>query len=131
MTEDDANLLGPVIVTASAAEPDIDTFRATSIECPTCDAWVGWACKGKNYGYHAAGYHPAREKIAAQLNGCCGIPARTLPACDLPWGHEGRMHGNGGDGFYAQEYDAEHEARQGVRRAAVQARTKEQPEEQP
>jgi len=38
---------------------------ATDVECPTCDTWVGWACKGKNYGYHAAGYHPARERAAA------------------------------------------------------------------
>ena len=38
----------------------------TSVECPTCDAWVGWACNGANYGYHAAGYHPAREKAAAR-----------------------------------------------------------------
>ena len=32
----------------------------TDIECPTCGAWVGWACEGDDYGYHAAGYHPAR-----------------------------------------------------------------------
>ena len=110
----------------TAAEKQNDAFRATSVECPTCDAWVGWACNGDDYGYHAAGYHPAREQIAAQLNGPCGIPAYTLPACDLPWGHDGRMHGNGGDGFYAEDYDAEHEARQPVRRAAIQARAKEE-----
>lgn len=39
---------------------------ATEIECPTCGAWVGWACNGNNYGYHAAGYHPARERAAAR-----------------------------------------------------------------
>ena len=38
--------------------------HATDIECPTCSAWVGWACEGKNYGYHAAGYHRARERAA-------------------------------------------------------------------
>jgi len=38
--------------------------HATDVECPTCYAWVGWACKGKNYGYHAAGYHPSRQKAA-------------------------------------------------------------------
>jgi len=31
-----------------------------SVECPTCHAWVGWACTGSGYGYHAAGYHPSR-----------------------------------------------------------------------
>lgn len=29
---------------------------ATDVECPTCGAWVGWACEGSDYGYHAAGY---------------------------------------------------------------------------
>ena len=42
----------------------------------------------------------------------CDIPARTLPPCDLPWGHDGDMHANGGDGFYAVEYDDEHRRRQ-------------------
>ena len=46
----------------SAMKVSVD---ATDVECPTCDTWVGWACKGKNYGYHAAGYHPARERAAA------------------------------------------------------------------
>lgn len=36
----------------------------TSVECPTCFAWVGWACKGPEYGAHCAGYHPARAKKA-------------------------------------------------------------------
>lgn len=38
---------------------------ATSVECPTCGAWVGWACEGEDYGCHADGYHPARERAAA------------------------------------------------------------------
>jgi hypothetical protein len=42
----------------------------------------------------------------------CGIPARTLPPCDLEWGHDGDMHCNGGDGFYARDYEVEHHARQ-------------------
>jgi hypothetical protein len=46
----------------------------------------------------------------------CGIPARTLPPCDEEWGHDGDMHGNAGDGFYAHEYDAEHHRRQRERR---------------
>lgn len=37
---------------------------ATSVEGPVCYAWVGWACEGPNYGYHAAGYHPARQRAA-------------------------------------------------------------------
>ena len=41
----------------------------------------------------------------------CNIPARTLPACDLEWGHEGDMHANAGDGFYAREYDEVHRSR--------------------
>jgi hypothetical protein len=43
---------------------DINFIDATEVECPTCDAWVGWACKGPNYGYHAAGYHRSRERAA-------------------------------------------------------------------
>ena len=38
--------------------------HATDVECPTCNAWVGWACKGPDYGYHAAGYHPSRQRAA-------------------------------------------------------------------
>ena len=43
---------------------DVSFIDATSVECPTCGAWVGWACEGRNYGYHAAGYHRTREKAA-------------------------------------------------------------------
>lgn len=39
---------------------------ATDVECPTCGAWVGWACEGADYGYRAAGYHPSRERAAAR-----------------------------------------------------------------
>jgi hypothetical protein len=42
----------------------------------------------------------------------CGIPAMTLPPCDLPWGHDGERHANEGDGFYAREFEAEHRRRQ-------------------
>lgn len=45
----------------------------------------------------------------------CGIPARTLPPCDLEWGHDGDMHGNRGDGFYAAQHLAEHRRRQAER----------------
>lgn len=37
---------------------------ATDVECPTCHARVGWACNGRDYGYHAAGYHPSRQRAA-------------------------------------------------------------------
>jgi hypothetical protein len=47
----------------SESSGDVDP---TIVECPTCHAWVGWACEGRNYGYHAAGYHPARERAAAR-----------------------------------------------------------------
>ena len=30
----------------------------------------------------------------------------------MVWGHEGDMHGNAGDGFYARDYDIEHHRRQ-------------------
>lgn len=46
----------------------------------------------------------------------CGIPARTLPPCDLEWGHDGDMHANAGDGFYARDFDEEHARRQHERR---------------
>ncbi len=42
----------------------------------------------------------------------CAIPAKTLPPCDLEWGHAGEVHANGGDGFYAREYAEEHHKRQ-------------------
>ena len=37
---------------------------ATDVECPVCGAWVDWACEGPDYGYHAAGYHPSRQRAA-------------------------------------------------------------------
>ena len=40
--------------------------NVTSVECPTCGAWTGWACEGRDYGYHAAGYHRARVRAAAR-----------------------------------------------------------------
>ena len=42
----------------------LPAVHATDVECPTCGAWVGWACEGPRYGYHAAGYHPARQRAA-------------------------------------------------------------------
>lgn len=42
------------------------SIDATDVECPTCDAWVGWACEGDDYGYHGAGYHPSRQRAADQ-----------------------------------------------------------------
>lgn len=47
----------------------------------------------------------------------CDIPAGTLPPCDMEWGHEGDMHGNAGDGFYAREFVGEHHRRQRERAA--------------
>jgi hypothetical protein len=52
----------------------------------------------------------------------CGIPARRLPPCDLEWGHDGDMHVNEGDGFYAREYLGEHHRRQSVVRKRRQSR---------
>lgn len=46
----------------------------------------------------------------------CGIQAAGgmigRAACDMPWGHEGEVHFNGGDGFYARQHDKEHRRRQ-------------------
>jgi hypothetical protein len=55
----------------------------------------------------------------------CDIPAKTLPPCDLEWGHDGTMHANAGDGFYAREYEEEHRRRQRERepRIAVKVNT--------
>lgn len=47
----------------------------------------------------------------------CGIPAQTLPPCDLPWGHDGDRHANAGDGFYAPDHEEEHHRRQAERRS--------------
>jgi hypothetical protein len=46
----------------------------------------------------------------------CGIPAKTLPPCDLEWGHDGDCHSNAGDGFYARDYEVEHHRRQKEKR---------------
>jgi hypothetical protein len=46
----------------------------------------------------------------------CGIPAKTLPPCDLEWGHDGDVHFNAGDGFYAREHLEEHRRRRHERR---------------
>ena len=45
----------------------------------------------------------------------CNIPAGTLPPCDLEWGHDGDMHCNLGDGFYAARHLEEHHRRQRIR----------------
>jgi len=50
----------------------------------------------------------------------CGIPARSLPPCDDEWGHDGDLHSNAGDGFYAREYDEEHHRRQAERELIVE-----------
>jgi hypothetical protein len=42
----------------------------------------------------------------------CGIPSYNVGECDQEWGHEGRLHSNAGDGFYARDYDEEHQKRQ-------------------
>lgn len=42
----------------------------------------------------------------------CRIPSYNVGVCDLEWGHDGDMHANSGDGFYARDYDAEHRRRQ-------------------
>ena len=62
----DQRALLEVIVTAPPTDlPNINA-HPTDVECPTCNAWVGWACEGEDYGYHAAGYHPSRERAAAE-----------------------------------------------------------------
>ncbi len=52
------------------------------------------------------------EELEPEL---CGIPSRNVGTCDLSWGHDGNMHANGGDGFYARAYEAEHARRQAFR----------------
>lgn len=42
----------------------------------------------------------------------CGIPSYNVGSCDLPVGHEGEMHSNAGDGFYARDYEGAHQAAQ-------------------
>jgi hypothetical protein len=55
----------------------------------------------------------------------CGIPANGgmlgFAPCDLPWGHPGDLHGNGGDGFYSPRTDDEHHKRQSVLTKSVAA----------
>lgn len=52
------------------------------------------------------------EKTMTTSLTLCKIPARTLPPCDLKYGHKGDKHSNAGDGFYAPEYNLMHHARQ-------------------
>jgi hypothetical protein len=46
----------------------------------------------------------------------CGIPANGgmigYAPCDLEWGHDGDMHANAGDGYYARQHNDEHHRRQ-------------------
>ncbi len=51
----------PAIVSSS------DDDDPTSVECPTCDAWVGWACKGVITATTPRGYHPSRERAAERV----------------------------------------------------------------
>jgi hypothetical protein len=51
----------------------------------------------------------------------CGIPSRTLGACDLPRGHDGDMHVSAGDGFYAADYAAVHRLAQSDAKPIVAA----------
>lgn len=51
--------------------------HATDVECPVCDAWVGWACEGPDYGYHAAGYHRSRERAAEKASASKEIDIST------------------------------------------------------
>ena len=52
------------------------------------------------------------QQVSVDEKRLCGIPAKTLPPCDLPWGHAGEQHANCGDGFYAREHAEEHARRQ-------------------
>lgn len=51
-------------MTAREITPTVAGAHPTDVACPMCDAWVGWACESDDYGYHAAGYHPARHALA-------------------------------------------------------------------
>lgn len=54
----------------------------------------------------------------------CGIRAHGgaigVAACDLPKGHDGDLHANGGDGFYAAERIDEHRANQALAKAKAE-----------
>jgi len=54
-----------------------------------------------------------RTKIVRTIR--CNIPAKTLPPCDLEWGHGGDMHASAGDGFYARDHLDEHHRRQAAK----------------
>jgi hypothetical protein len=60
-----------------------------------------------------------KSRLSEVKSARCGIPALTLPPCDLEWGHGGDQHANAGDGFFARDHDREHHARQNMRRAAL------------
>lgn len=64
----------------SSMKTDDLQFHATDVECPTCRAWKGWACAGRNYGYHAAGYHPRRESAARRAAAAKAISFEGPPS---------------------------------------------------
>jgi hypothetical protein len=63
------------------------------------------------------------KKAGVEEKRSCGIPASGgmigYALCDLEWGHEGDIHGNAGDGFYARTHDVKHHRRQKERKKAV------------
>jgi hypothetical protein len=66
-----------------------------SVECPTCGAWVGWACNeshaGRYGGSHVDPFHPARCRLArkrapelASLAAFCERFGRALDRMRVP-----------------------------------------------
>jgi len=56
-------------VTLAKLVPSPEGIDATSVECPTCGAWVGWACLTHADGYHILRIRDARLALAADDGG--------------------------------------------------------------
>ena len=87
---------------------DVNVFHAHLDVCQRC--------ANEPFNLCAIGAAALRETVRAGSDRCA-IPAGTLPPCDLEYGHDGDMHANCGDGFYARQHDDEHHARQTARAA--------------
>lgn len=62
-----------------------------------------------------------RPEAAAheQPDRLCKIPSACGWQCDMPYGHDGDMHGNAGDGFYSRQHLGEHRRQQAERASAT------------
>ena len=88
---------------------------ATSVECPTCDAWVGWGCSASLSApfyqpgeCHADGYHRKRIALASKQDKTMDWNINKAKAWMLQTGMD-HIH----DGLYAEGGELVYEANWG------------------